>query len=81
FSQEFQHRTGTQTKSHHHLTVFYEIIFRDSAANELEKKILEDFGVRIEWEKKDPLDEAFGLWRKGKRTLNKLRDKAWQRTK
>ncbi len=60
---------------------YYEIIFRGWAVNELEKKIQEDFGIRIEWEKKDPLDEAFALWRKDKRTLNEIRDKAWQRTK
>ena len=60
---------------------YYEIIFRDWAVSELEKKIKKDFKINIEWEKKDRLDEAFGMWKKNKRSLNEIRDTAWQRTK
>ncbi|MDQ3847288.1 MAG: hypothetical protein M3342_25215 [Bacteroidota bacterium] len=66
---------------HNEKKTYYEIIFRDWAVNELENKIKEDFKIHIEWEKKDPLDDAFGMWKKDKRTLNEIRDKAWQRTK
>ncbi|MBD0351674.1 MAG: hypothetical protein ICV65_11030, partial [Flavisolibacter sp.] len=61
--------------------IYYEIIFKNWAVNELEEKIKEDFKINIEWKKKDPLEEAFGLWKKDKRSLNEMRDKAWQRTK
>ncbi len=60
---------------------YYEVVFRDWDVSKLENKIKEDFKVNITWEKKDPLDEAFGLWKEDKRTLNEIRDKAWQRAK
>lgn len=47
----------------------------------LETKIEKDFNVNIELEKKDPIDDVFGIWKNQNINLEKIREKAWRRTK
>jgi hypothetical protein len=60
---------------------YFEIYSRNSDVNKLENKIEKEFKIKIEREKRNPLDEAFGLWKNDKMSLEKIREKAWQRTK
>jgi hypothetical protein len=60
---------------------YYELYFKSYDINKLENKIEKDFKVNIEIEKKNPLDEVFGIWKNEDITLGNIREKAWQRTK
>lgn len=60
---------------------YYQIYLKSNDVKKLESKIEKDFNVNIEFEKKNPLDEVFGIWRNENISLGKIRGKAWQRTK
>jgi len=60
---------------------YYELYFKNYDVNKLENKIEKDFNIDIELEKKNPLDEVFGIWKNENISMDKIRDKAWQRTK
>ena len=60
---------------------YYELYLKNHDVNKLENKIEKDFKVNIEIEKKNPLDEVFGIWKNEGITLGNIREKAWQRTK
>ena len=61
--------------------IYYEFYLKNNDVNKLESKIEKDFNIDIELEKKNPLDEVFGIWKNENITIGKLREKAWQRTK
>jgi hypothetical protein len=61
--------------------LYYQVYFKTYDVNKLETKIEKDFNIDIEHEKKNPLDDVFGIWKDENITLNKIRGKAWQRTK
>ena len=61
--------------------IYYEFYLKNYDVNRLESKIEKDFNINIELEKKNPLDEVFGIWKNKNITIGKLREKAWQRTK
>jgi hypothetical protein len=60
---------------------YYEGYLKTYDVGKLETKIEKDFKIDIELEKKNPLDEVFGIWRTENITIDKIRQKAWQRTK
>lgn len=49
--------------------------------NKLESRIEKEFKLKIDLEKKNPIDKVFGIWKDEDITLEKLREKAWQRMK
>ncbi|HXB09541.1 MAG TPA: hypothetical protein VNW04_20585 [Puia sp.] len=55
--------------------------FKYSDAQKLQKRIEDDFKVTIEVHKRNTLDEVFGIWKGEDITLEKIRQKAWRRTK
>jgi hypothetical protein len=61
--------------------IYYEFYFKNYDVNKLETKIEKDFNIDIELEKKNPLDEVFGIWKNESITLDKIRHKAWRRTR
>ena len=61
--------------------IYYEFYLKNYDVNKLESKIEKDFNIDIELEKKNPLDEVFGIWKNENITIGKLRERAWQRTK
>src|SRR5687767_8548202 len=61
--------------------LYYQVYFKNYDVNKLETKIEKDFNIDIELEKKNPLDEVFGIWKNENITLSKIRSKAWQRAK
>ena len=60
---------------------YYEFYLKNYDVSKLENKIERDFKIDIELEKKNPLDDVFGIWKDEDITLDKIREKAWQRTK
>jgi hypothetical protein len=60
---------------------YYQIYLKNYDVNKLESKIEKDFNVDIELEKKNPLDDVFGIWKNESIDLGKIRAKAWQRPK
>jgi hypothetical protein len=48
-------------------------------AEELERDIEKEYGINIEVKTKNPLDEAFGLWRDNDINLETIRENAWRR--
>lgn len=48
-------------------------------AEELEKDIEKEYGINIELETKNPLKDAFGLWKDYNIDAETLRKEAWQR--
>jgi len=67
--------------SYYDKNTYYRFYLKYSNINKLEHKIEKDFKVDIEVEKKNPLDEVFGIWKGKSVTLEKIREKAWRRTK
>lgn len=61
--------------------VYYQFYIKNYDVNKLENKIEKDFNVDIEVEKKNPLDEVFGILKDEDITLGNIREKAWQRMK
>jgi len=57
----------------------YLFYFKDFDTDKLENKIEKDFKLKIELEKKNPLNDVFGIWKDENITLEKIREKAWQR--
>jgi len=53
--------------------------FKSFDTNKLENQIEKEFNLKIEREKKNPLDEVFGIWKDEDISLEKIREKAWQR--
>lgn len=81
---EEMNRSATSTKSNTTFTSdkkYYDSYFKDNDVSKLENKIEKDFKINIEFEKKNPLDEVFGLWKNKDITLANIREKAWQRAK
>ena len=60
---------------------YYEFYLKNYDVSKLENKIEKDFKVNIEIDKKNPLDEVFGIWKNEDITLGNIREKAWQRMK
>ncbi len=58
---------------------YYEFYFKNQDVTKLENKIEKDFKIDIELEKKNPLDDVFGIWKNEGISLENIRDKAWQR--
>ena len=56
--------------------IFY---FKNFDTDKLENKIEKDFKLKIELEKKNPLDDVYGIWSKENITLEQIRQNAWQR--
>ena len=54
-------------------------IFKYNDVNKLENKIENDFKIDIEVEKKNPLNDVFGIWKNENIKLEQIREKAWQR--
>jgi hypothetical protein len=48
-------------------------------AEELEKDIEKEYGINIEFETKNPIEKAFGLWKDYDIDAETLRKKAWGR--
>lgn len=48
-------------------------------AEELEKDIEKEYGINIEFETKNPIEKAFGLWKDYNIDAETLRKKAWGR--
>jgi uncharacterized protein YlbG (UPF0298 family) len=61
--------------------MYYLFYVKTNDVNKLETKIEKDFKIHIAVEKKNPLDEVFGIWKEDDITLGKIREKAWQRMK
>jgi hypothetical protein len=61
--------------------IYYDFYLKNNDVNKLENKIEKDFKIDIELEKKNPLDEVFGIWKNENITIDKIRGRAWQRTK
>ena len=57
----------------------YPFYFKNFDTNKLENKIEKDFKLKIELEKKNPLNDVFGIWKDENITLEQIREKAWQR--
>jgi hypothetical protein len=55
------------------------IYFKTFDVNKLESRIEKEFKVKIDLEKKNPLDEVFGIWKNDDISLEKIREKAWHR--
>lgn len=60
---------------------YYRLYLKYSDVNKLKHQIESDFRVAIEVEKKNPLDEVFGIWKGKDITIEKIRERAWRRTK
>lgn len=60
---------------------YFDFYVKNYDVNKLESKIEKDFKVNIEIEKKNPLDDVFGIWKNERLTLGNIREKAWQRAK
>ncbi len=58
---------------------YYEFYFKNQDVNKLKNKIEKDFKIDIELEKKNPLDDVFGIWKNEEISLEQIRDKAWHR--
>ena len=59
----------------------YPYYFKSFDTNKLENKIEKDFKLKIELEKKSPLNDVFGIWKDENISLEQIREKAWQRNK
>jgi hypothetical protein len=59
----------------------YKLYFNHYDVNKLEKSIGKAFKLNIELEEKKPTDAVFGIWKNENISLDKIREKAWQRTK
>lgn len=59
--------------------MYFEFYFKYNDVNKLENKIENDFKIDIEWEKKNPLNDVFGIWKNENIRLEQIREKAWQR--
>ena len=57
----------------------YLFYFKSFDIDKLENKIEKDFKIDIEIEKKDPINEVFGIWKNENISLEKIRERAWQR--
>jgi hypothetical protein len=60
--------------------MYYELYFKYNDVKKLENKIENDFKVDIEVEKKNTLNDVFGIWKNENIKLEQIREKAWQRS-
>lgn len=74
---------GKKEKDDEYFKLFYNEIFstvtRNFNTHKLENQIEKEFKVKIDLEKKNPLDQVFGIWKNEDISLEKIREKAWQR--
>ena len=59
--------------------ILADILDRYDNAEDLEKDIEKEYGISIEFEIKNPLNDAFGLWKDYDIDAETLRKEAWQR--
>jgi hypothetical protein len=59
--------------------MYYQFYFKYNDVNKLENKIENDFKIDIEVEKKNPLNDVFGIWKNENIKLEQIREKAWHR--
>lgn len=57
----------------------YLLYLKNFDTDKLENKIEKDFKLKIKIEKKNPLNDVFGIWKDENITLEQIREKAWQR--
>ena len=75
-----EHRTPDMVAFDKESNKYFLYYFKQPNVKKLESKIEKDFNVKIELEKKNPLDEVFGIWKNEDVSLAKIRAKAWQRS-
>lgn len=63
------------------IKTYYDSYFKNYDTGKLENKIEKDFKIDIAFEKKNPLEEVFGIWKNENVNLEAIRKKAWQREK
>ena len=84
FTQEKQNKTTHVNESdliYGNDNTYYMFYIKNNDTGKLKKRIEKDFKVNIEIDKKNPLDEVFGIWKNEDIKFETIRKKAWQRTK